>query len=523
MFPHLIRIIGLVVMVTLGTQACNSTPPSDVCGGNTFGPCPTNAQCKKVILAGTKDSTFVCVQVQERSSIGGLCEGNASRCQEDLFCYAPDSRVAESYCTRTCAEDKDCPQGYNCGPFGNSKACIRSQATKEEGCRCQKAGTSCTKNGHNDCAIDEGYFCLSNGPQDPNAICIKECDPTYTQACAEGFFCSQDATGRNLCVKEAFTRQEMGGSCKDYGKAECKEDLFCYSQYDSDPYAYCSKRCSPYDSGSCPARFVCESPNIEDPFFCIPRGTKDLGDDCSQEGYRVCRSGFCARPDRSSSDAFCTQRCDPSQDDCPQGFSCRLFANLYRYLCDRAQAGSIGTICNKNGDADCLSKICIAPQQGTINRICSQTCDAQKPCPSGWKCDGTRQLCLPDSGTGQIGDPCTQPADCLLGNCVTNAAGKSFCTQTCQDSIQCPSGFTCQDYANGRFCLPATTQSGQVGDACPNGAGDCASSICVTDVLKNRTFCTEQCGTEKACPVGFKCYETSPGAGFCTPPDYQAP
>ncbi|GEM_PF-2439784 len=517
--------LGCVGLLWLGAVACGGkTPtPTGVCGGDALGVCPDGAQCRQVKLSGSNKANFVCVQIREGSNVGGVCDGRTDRCQSDLFCYTPEGRTAESYCTRECTTPSDCLKGYLCQTFGNSKACLRQSTNATEGCRCKRDGGSCSENGHTDCALDDGYFCLSSGPKDPQAICVKSCDPKDPQACKTGFFCSQDTTGRFLCVKEAFSRQDLGGNCANHGKAECKQDLFCYNQYDSDPDAYCSQRCNPYQSDSCPARFVCESPRIDDPFLCIPRGTKDLGDDCSKEGYRSCRSGYCARPDRSSSEAFCSQRCNPSQDDCPSGFSCRLFGSLYRYLCDRAQVGGIGTICNKNGDASCASGLCISPQQGAINRICSQVCDAQKPCPTGWKCATDRQICLPDTGNGQIGDPCQQTEDCFLGNCVTNAAGKRFCTQSCQQDAQCPTDYTCQTFGNGRFCMPQTTQQGKVGDPCPNGAGDCSSNVCITDALQSRTFCSQPCGDGAPCPAPFKCHPVTPEAGFCTPQDYQTP
>ena len=495
-----------------------------LCAGENIGKCPANSVCRSVQLSGAAKPRYTCVSVDARSDIGGICAGDPTRCLDGLFCYRPPDKQDEAYCSKICVDPTDCPIGYDCKSFGNAKSCVRkTNATPSQGCRCRKAGASCEENGHEDCALDEGYFCLSSQPKDPNAICVKSCDPKEASSCEEGFFCSQDASGRWLCVKEQYQRKEVGESCVQGGKAECQEELFCYTQYSEDPRAYCTKRCNPYDETSCPARFVCEAPRNNDPFLCIPRGDQDLGADCTSGGYLSCRSGFCAQRERGRSESICTQRCNPDNDNCPQGFSCRLFGHLYRYLCDRATAGAIGAFCNKNGDADCQSGICITPQEGAINRMCSQICDTLNPCPDGFRCNETRQFCIPDTGTGQIGDPCNGPADCVFGNCISNQEGTRFCSQSCQQSDQCPQGFVCEYNGQSRFCLPESARNGELGDPCPNGGRDCTNQLCINDPLKSRTFCSQPCSPDNPCPSPYRCHLLAGDSGVCTPQDYEAP
>lgn len=505
--------------------ACSS-PPKD-CGAT--GVCPPGATCELFNGVGGK-STYTCVQKIARSDVGGVCMGDHQSCLSQ-FCYVVGGDINRSYCTRTCDDTKRCPDTYTCTRIGTDlKVCLRSQSTTTptKGCRCGRESAPCRQNGHDDCDLNQGYFCLSTQPNDPKAVCTKRCDPTDKESCAKDAICTATTLGQYFCIPSPYPRGGAGTNCAKGGKAHCQENQFCYSRWPGDPEAFCSLYCNPYRQGECGEGFVCDSPRDSDPYLCIKRGTKKAGEDCSQREFLDCFSGVCAKlnPRDNQETPFCTQSCDPATNDCPAGFRCHLFGHLYRYLCAKAGGGGIGTICNKNGEAECQSKICIQPDPNSINKICSQSCDANTPCPGGYQCDAARSLCLPATGKGKIGDACQAPQDCIFGTCVTNSQNKRFCTQRCSNNEQCPTGYQCRRLEFTQlYCLPEQKGDKELGDACPNGSGDCVSGRCVADPLNNRSFCTQECGGEGEvkCPDPYICTKFSERDSFCTPKDYQIP
>ncbi|HUQ05517.1 MAG TPA: hypothetical protein VM261_23605, partial [Kofleriaceae bacterium] len=105
--------------------------------------------------------------------------------------------------------------------------------------------------------------------------------------------------------------------------------------------------------------------------------------------------------------------------------------------------------------AECASNICIFV--GTGGR-CTDLCSGGS-CPSDWGCFGVVDIIEP----GVIHDVCVPVVDqlctaCSTDNecvqvssqdkCVTYAGGDRFCGRDCR-SINCPSGYTCQDMSAG--------------------------------------------------------------------------
>lgn len=92
-------------------------------------------------------------------------------------------------------------------------------------------------------------------------------------------------------------------------------------------------------------------------------------------------------------------------------------------------------------------------------------CTTQAMCPSGRTCmNGFCQL--------PLGEPCASSEDCQSGRCGTPVA-TSICTQKCDASAPCPTGFVCA----GSECVPSGAMPGSDG-----GVPDCtADSSCPPD------------------------------------------
>lgn len=124
--------------------------------------------------------------------------------------------------------------------------------------------------------------------------------------------------------------------------------------------------------------------------------TQELGDLCRADSQ--CLTDRCVvwRPEPKTQ--FCTQECQPSNDDCPTGMSCQNIlpiGNICYY--DDAPQGVLGSSCEEN--FDCGASVCEA---GT----CVYACDLSlgKRCPEGFACsnEGAGFNChaLPSSSGG---------------------------------------------------------------------------------------------------------------------------
>ncbi len=493
--------------------------------------CPPGTSCHSTKV-GNKLS-YYCLKEIKLADIGGNCFGKNENCLSK-FCYTPTgASTSLSYCSTECLPSVPCPKNFECQSVliagTRQQICVRRKGTgggkTGEGCHCGKSNASCSAHGHSDCDEKAGYFCLSTKENDPKAVCTKRCKIGEKGTCQEGEICTPTSLGLPICIPNPYTPGDIGHNCAKAGKAECLEGAFCYSQWPGDPDAFCTKNCNPYREGSCGRNAVCDSPREQDPYICIPRGTKKIGENCAAKGFLECYSGICVKLDPRSREApFCTRPCSPSKEDCPSGFRCHLFGHLYRYLCAKSTGGILGSICNKGGNADCKSKICIRPNPKSINRICSQKCDSSHPCPIGYVCDNSRQVCIPKTGKKSIGEPCNAPQECIFGTCVTDTQNRRFCTQRCTEDSQCPEGYSCRhlEYTQ-RYCLPKVAGNKKLGEPCPNGPGDCQSRSCIADVIKNRSFCTQSCQGGKPCPPPYICTKFSDKEAYCTPKDYQKP
>ena len=95
--------------------------------------------------------------------------------------------------------------------------------------------------------------------------------------------------------------------------------------------------------------------------------------------------------------------------------------------------------------------------------------DTDPDCPTSCEADGVcqRDGCPrpdPDCGTAAVGEVCTINQNCLSGLCVPSGTDH-VCSQACDASGACPSGFACK--ASTNVCLPETGGGG----GCSVGGG----------------------------------------------------
>ena len=134
--------------------------------------------------------------------------------------------------------------------------------------------------------------------------------------------------------------------------------------------------------------------------------------------------------------------------------------------CDPGE-GCFGDQCTENGDCD--SGWCV---EHMGESVCSQTC--QEECPEGWTCTQVAGT-VPDVVFVCVSDfpnlcrPCSTALDCAGATgtedaCLAYGEGGSFCGGACDDEIECPWGFSCQE---------ATTVDGVQLQQCVNDTGEC--------------------------------------------------
>jgi V8-like Glu-specific endopeptidase len=166
----------------------------DPCRADT-GMCPAGEAC-----AALPPNCGVCVldaQLTVPRGIGERCTADAQCASGSCFTDVGGVR----YCTRTCADDPDCPSTFHC----RAGSCARG---RREG-----VGGTCTPALNDDCQA--GMVCASEGGVN---WCTPFCDDGMTM-CPPGFECVP-AGGRQLCAPRV---QLLGEACAADG--ECVTGL----------------------------------------------------------------------------------------------------------------------------------------------------------------------------------------------------------------------------------------------------------------------------------------------------------
>ena len=161
----------------------------------------------------------------------------------------------------------------------------------------------------------------------------------------------------------------------------------------------------------------------------------------------------------------------------------------------------------------CVGGECFDCPDSYYSRACTDwTCNDALDCPSGYSCTSDRRCRLTgETPTPPGGDTaCTKPSDCTTGNCgADNKCHAGDCSTT-----GCPATFVCR-LGSGAGGVPACvpiggdggggTSSCQSDDDCPTPAG----SKCLTGACVPPQ---DQCVDATQCPAAAQCVD-----GACTP------
>ncbi len=156
-------------------------------------------------------------------------------------------------------------------------------------------------------------------------------------------------------------------------------------------------------------------------------------------------------------------------------------------------------------------RVCEGPS-GSTSRICTQDCTGTgQSCPPGFTCQASNNgfACLPQVGVADQCKFCSAGSDCSTGICLTDGAGKNWCSQSCTPGFegQCGLDNTCADNGNGGgFCVPITACTNQcttlnVASACAPGYG-CTNGTCTpTGNTGDRCEVSNFCRPCNACVI----------------------
>jgi hypothetical protein len=118
-----------------------------------------------------------------------------------------------------------------------------------------------------------------------------------------------------------------------------------------------------------------------------------------------------------------------------------------------------------------------------------------------------------DAGPKPVGGGCSSNADCVDGNCYTQAPG-GYCTQTCGNGGTCPTGSTCS-LTLGGYCVQSCSATTDCRDGYSCQFGTCQAAYCRSDFQcsggqvcdLNQGVCVFHlsCQTNVDCKAGQSC------------------
>ncbi len=430
--------------------------------------CISTSECGDLVC-GTDGKCEACNELDDQCGPGRLCHNGeciseaGTPCQtsadcDDLVCVLVG---ADKQCV-PCALDDECGGGRTCEADGH---CSADAPECEEDDECSPPGTICQAQ-----------------------LCEAGCGTT---GCTQGQSCNP-TTGR--CGGSLA----LGAACTSH--AGCQSGV-CWPYYDSQgqEQRLCSQTCARHDD--CPADFVCYE--LGDGNLCAPTSLftgsfdKAPGQSCTTAPYdNACASGYC-NPDTDvclemcGSDGHCEDPALPAGSKC---YSWRLLDGAITAVCDPPSASLLPAYedcwvdTGWGGYADhnaCKSGFCVQtplPISPTCGQLCCTPadCPAQLPNPAG----GTSApICKPidmldgfyESGdpvlfqrvclwrehggsTKELGESCTQDADCKSEICVAGPSGQKRCTHTCCSNEDCAG------YEWASACRPPFSPESLVGD-----------------------------------------------------------
>lgn len=262
------------------------------------------------------------------------------------------------------------------------------------------------------------------------------------------------------------------------------------------------------EGAACSANAACQSGRCDaapgNPRRCIPNdGTGRVGDYCSHHNHctsRYCLNSRCGATATIALGAACTHNFE-----CGSG-RCDAAAEVPRACIPNDNTGQPGNYCTHDNQCSgrllCLNQsghnVFFTPQRGSCgppNRELGEGCfigsptpirelsvqTHKNPCKSG-RCDWNDPYkCIPNDGTGQVGNYCTHNNHCASKLCVRDhciAGGATQLGQSCSTNTQCISGRCDAAPGHPRRCIP-NDGTGRSGDYCTHNNHCLGGSRCV--------------------------------------------
>ncbi len=438
---------GQDVMLAAGTDNVNvCTPPVD-CTSTTQ--CKINETC--YVRRTTAFDTICRAPNIGGGSLGQVCSTD-SECASNL-CY--DGRFGK-VCSQPCDTASQCNvAGYTCATVdvAGAGAPVSAQICAPE------QPTSCSSN--NDCQT--GTSCAIVVSEAGNAL-ESLCIPS-TGRLATGVACAQD--------DDCESRTCVAGSCAD--------------------------PCT--DSVQCGARQLCLTNSISKggitQTFDVCERLQDqacTSSDSCTDGVRVCGD---VRNTGAGVGAFCAF---PNTSGDLLGSDCSVNADCFDGLC-LSSIDECSVVCDSDSDCSVTeNQVCSTfffAQNSSLD-LCVRGCTDNGSCAAGDVCtinsdvtnDDIDQICDEPAGPGELGEVCTNGADCDTGLCLTTVLYNgvmcnvdSECDTAAGETCRCP--IDQPNCAAGKQCATSSNRCSRIcnddGD-CSGGAVGNELTTCSTDV-----------------------------------------
>ncbi|HEY3447194.1 MAG TPA: matrixin family metalloprotease [Myxococcales bacterium] len=266
--------------------------------------------------------------------------------------------------------------------------------------------------------------------------------------------------------------------------------------------SFCTKGCDPAAANACPIGFSCLTPSkvFGEPGSCDFGGASAIkvGEPCTLATTHQ----DCGDPDDAMclvydsvadrwAEGYCMADC--SINPCPSSSHCYDLVN---------GAGGIEKRCLKDcrpGLGDCRYYYACEPVGEGLGR-CIPECHSDGECNGGQcrNCDG---LCISPGGPKNVGDFCTDDAQCPAGGVCRKDINRGLCVMSCgtNNCAVCPQGSTCMTYrpTGEQLCFKDCLQPSD----CPAGQGCFQAG--------NVSVCEPACFTDSDCPMGIPCEQGS--------------
>ncbi len=199
---------------------------------------------------------------------------------------------------------------------------------------------------------------------------------------------------------------------------------------------------------------------------------------------------------------------------------CDRVAGNPRRCIPNDRTGKPGDYCSHNNQcasSNCMQSKCVAPATN------GSPCTTNASCQSG-RCDtvvGNQQVCIPNDGTGVVGDYCSHVNQCQNKNCVgQRCTALGAPGATCTSNIGCQSNRCDMAGGNPRKCIP-NDGTGLVGNYCSHN-NQCANKNCVDWVCKAPVGLGKDCVTDASC-ASNRCDTAIGNPRKCIPKDGTGP